>query len=263
MALLWLLKFGLALAVVLLLSLIAERVSPRLAGLLSGFPTGSALTLFFYGLELGPRFAAQSAVYNLTGLLAMQTLFFIYYLVSMKLKKNNILLLSVFAITGWFIVIFILHFFKMNRCTALLVSIAGIFLYSFLFRNISEVKISRPIRLGVFTLFIRALFSAAVILLITGVARMVDARWAGLFSSFPLTAFPLVLIIHFSYGKTEVHALIKNIPPGMGSLVFYSLTVSWAYVNWGIFWGTLASFIAAGLYLGLYLGLTRRKLAPG
>ena len=33
---------------------VAERVSPRVAGLLSGYPLGAAIALFFMGLEIGP-----------------------------------------------------------------------------------------------------------------------------------------------------------------------------------------------------------------
>ena len=43
---------------VVLLTLVAERVSPKLAGLMTGLPTGQAILLFFFGLEMGPDFQA-------------------------------------------------------------------------------------------------------------------------------------------------------------------------------------------------------------
>jgi hypothetical protein len=84
MATLFLIKLVVVITVVVGLSIIAEHGSPRLAGLLSGYPTGSAITLFFFGLELSPQFAAHSAVYNMIGMVAMQVLIYAYYKTSCR-----------------------------------------------------------------------------------------------------------------------------------------------------------------------------------
>ena len=52
------------------LSLAAEHASPKMAGLLAGYPMGAAIVLFFYGVEVTPEFAAESAVYTLVGMIA-------------------------------------------------------------------------------------------------------------------------------------------------------------------------------------------------
>ncbi len=64
-------------AVVLLLSLVTEHVSPRVAGILAGYPLGAAIALFFIGLESSPEFASNSAVYTMMGLVATQS--FVYF----------------------------------------------------------------------------------------------------------------------------------------------------------------------------------------
>ncbi|MGS0468573.1 hypothetical protein ACU8V3_16690 [Cobetia marina] len=50
-----LLKLLISVAVVIGLSLIAERLSTRMAGLLSGYPLGTAITLGFIGVEISPN----------------------------------------------------------------------------------------------------------------------------------------------------------------------------------------------------------------
>jgi len=55
---------------VLSLSAVAEKVSPRLAGVLAGYPVGSAISLGFYGVEFGADFAGRCASHNLAGLVA-------------------------------------------------------------------------------------------------------------------------------------------------------------------------------------------------
>lgn len=62
-----LIKIAVSVATVIGLSLVAEHVSPRIAGLLSGYPLGTAIALFFIGYEIGPEFAAEGAVYTLAG----------------------------------------------------------------------------------------------------------------------------------------------------------------------------------------------------
>lgn len=243
------LKLIIAVTVVIGLSLIAERASPRVAGILSGYPTGSAVSLFFFGLEINPEFAANSAVYNMIGLVAMQAFIYFYYKASLKF---NLIISSCVAIAGFFLVIGVLQFVQLNKFFAVLILIASIFLFLDLFRPIKNVKIENKIQLSRKVLTVRALFAASIILLITGIARLVGPTWSGLFSAFPTTLFPLILIIHFTYDKKYVHVMIKNVPVGIFSLVLYSLTVSIVYPQYGIYWGTLLSFGVATLYFIAY-----------
>jgi hypothetical protein len=108
---------------------------------------------------------------------------------------------------------------------------------------------------------LRAVFAALVILLITTAARAVGPEWAGLFSAFPITMLPLLVIIQFTYQPAHVRTIIKNIPRGLGSLLIYALVVATAYTDLGIVWGTLLGYLAATLYL-LILEFSRSRSAP-
>lgn len=242
-------KLIIAVAVVIGLSIITERSSPRLAGILSGYPTGSAISLFFFGLEISPEFAAHSAVYNMIGLVAMQAFIYFYYKASLKF---NMVVSSSISIVGYFAVIWSLHFIELNKFIAILLPIASIFLFLFLFRAVKDVKVKNRVQLSYKVLFIRALFAASIILLITGVASAVGPTWSGLFSAFPTTLFPLMLIVQFTYDKKHVHTIIKSVPVGIFSLVLYSLAVSIVYPIYGIYWGTVIAFGAATIYLIIY-----------
>lgn len=255
----FILKLIVAVAVVIGLSLIAEHSSPRIAGILSGYPTGSAISLFFFGLEINPEFAANSAVYNMIGLVAMQAFIYFYYKVSLKF---NMVISSLVAITGYLVVICLLHFIELNKFVAILIPIASIFVFLYLFRPIKNVKVENKVKLNHKVLFIRALFAASIILLITGIARLVGPTWSGLFSAFPTTLFPLMLIVHYTYDKKHVHTIIKNVPVGIFSLVLYSLAVSIVYPIYGIYWGTLISFAVATVYLVAYRLVRKSGVFP-
>lgn len=246
MSVIFLIKLIVAVFVVIGLSIVTEHVSPRIAGILSGYPTGSAISLFFFGLEVGPDFASQSAIYNMIGLVAMQFFIFCYYKASLRF---NVFLSSFIATVGYFIVVWLLHFVEINRYFAALIPIISIFVFVYLFRPIENIRVTEKVSLTFSVLFFRALCAASIILLITGIAHLVGPTWSGLFSAFPTTLFPLMLIVHFTYDSRHVHTIIKNVPIGIFSLILYSLSVSIVYPVYGIYLGTVISFVVATIYL--------------
>lgn len=74
---------------VIIITLVAERANPRLAGVLIGFPLGAGLTLFFLGVEQGAAFASESSLWSIQGILA--TVGFCWcYRCSIKLLPHNL-----------------------------------------------------------------------------------------------------------------------------------------------------------------------------
>ena len=257
-----LLKVTITITVVSALSIIAERISPRAAGILSGYPLGSAISLFFIGLEQSPEFAGESAIYNVAGMTALLSFFFIYFQVSTRIQRKSasIALASLSAFIGFLAVDALLHALALPAWGCLLVGAAGVAAFGFLFRVIPNVTITRRVRLGPGVMVFRAALAALVILSITGAANLVPASWAGLFSAFPATVFPLILILHSTYSAEQAHTVIKNVPNGLWSLVLYSLTISFTYPRFGIYWGTLIGFGVATIYLLLFALLSQARL---
>jgi hypothetical protein len=132
--------------------------------------------------------------------------------------------------------------------------------FNYVFKKIDDTKIENPVRAGPKVLAIRAVAAALIILAVIEVASFVGPEWAGLFTAFPTTTFPLILIIHYTYGAKHVHTIIKNFPIGLASLLGYSLTVSFVYPAFGIYYGTLAALAVALLICGiLYMLYSRDK----
>jgi hypothetical protein len=247
-----LLKFAVSIIIVLTLSAVAEHVSPRAAGLLAGYPAGAAITLFFFGADINPEFAADSAIYTMMGLIATQVFVFCYFKSTLYFKKFTIAASSGFAIIGYLIAICLLHPIQLNKFLAALLPIASIFVFIYLFRQIKNVAIQERVKLTPVILLLRAFLAGFILLIIIATAKLVGHRWAGLFSAFPSTLYPLLLIVHLTYDRAHVHTIIKNFPQGMGSLISYLLCVSIVYPLSGIYIGTAISLAAASVYLLLY-----------
>lgn len=245
--------------VVVALSLISEHVSPKAAGIISGAPTGTAITLFFLGLSQGTEFTGKTAIFNMVGMVAMQTLLFCYYAASSRFRKHTLVLSAAVAIAGYAIVTWALHQIPMSTELAVGLTLASIPLFVYLFRGIKDVKIEKAAKLEPATVLLRALAASAIIIAIVTASETVGPSWTGLFSAFPTTLFPLIIILQATYGTGTVHAVIKHVPPGLPALVAYSLTVSFAYPLLGVWLGTLAAYAAALGYLIAYFYLKKRR----
>jgi uncharacterized membrane protein (GlpM family) len=248
-----LVKILTATLIVVTLSVVAEKASPRVSGLLAGYPLGAAIALFFYGLELGPRFAADAAVYTLPGLIATQSFVYAYYHLSLRMRRWSAhcsgLFSSLGAIATFLLVAHLFSYLPDLPFLVVVLAVLSMGLFIFLLRKLPDTTIGRPVRLGFNVLLLRALFSAGLIVAITAAAKVVGERWAGLLSGFPITLYPFILIIHLTYRPSHVHTIIKNFPRGMGALVLYSIGVYLLYPRMGIWLGTVAAFGVAALYL--------------
>lgn len=246
-------KILVTIAVVVGLSVIAERVSPRVAGVLAGYPTGTSIVLFFYGLEQGAHFAAESAVYMMSGLAAELVFLYCYYKASSLYKGRGIILIStIAALVGFSGVIWLLHFITFNLYGAAAFYISALFLFNYIFKHIPEYTIQNRVKLNIPTMTLRASLAAGIIILITWAAHFVSTGWAGLLAAFPVTLYPLILIIHWTYGKEPVHTFIRHITRGLWSLLIYLIALIFTYPILGVYWGTLVSLGFATVYLMIF-----------
>ena len=242
-------KIVISVVMVVGLTLVAEHASPRVAGVLSGYPLGAALALFFIGVENGRDFAAASAVYTLAGFSGSLVLVAVYYQVSHRWPRLNVFGASVASVLAFLLFAGLLRRVPFSLAGGAALTVTGMALAIYLFRRIGNVKVGQRVRLTIWVLIIRAAAATAIVLLITGIADRVGERWAGVLSAFPITLFPFMVILHLTYGAGQVHTVIKNFPLGIGSLVVYTATVALAYPELGIGRGTALGFIAATGYL--------------
>jgi hypothetical protein len=258
-----LIKIGVAVAMVVGLSVLAERVSTRFAGVVSGFPLGAAIVLFFIGYEIGPAFAGQSAIYTVFGLIGTLAFVLGYYLTTVALGGRAGPAAAFCSVVGglalYVAAAFLLQFFKIGLAGAVISTSSAIVAATILFRRLQNVRIERPLSLGLWLLILRAFFAAGVITLITASARLVGPGWAGLLSAFPMTMLPFLFIIHATYRTEHVWSIIKNVPRGIGAIVVYGVVVAAVYPRHGIWLGTLEGYLAATLYLLVMLIPVNRR----
>ena len=254
-------KIAITMTAVISLSLIAEYASPRVSGMLAGFPHGVAIVLFFIGLEQGVDFAARSAVYTLAGLGANAAFGLAYWKGLRFFGRHDKWLVPPLSFLAFLAPGAVFTQLPLTVVTGAVLALSMIGLLAWAARRERNVKIVRETHVSWREVAIRAAAAAAIVVAITGAARMIGPGWAGLFSGFPIVTFPFLTIMHATHGKAPAFTILKAYPIGLISLVIYTLTVSFAFSAFGLGWGTAAGVAAAGAWIVLFQTL-RAKIRP-
>ena len=247
------------------ITVIAERKSPKIAGILMSLPVITFLSLLFIAVSQGVNFSSKAALWNPIGAIADLVYMGLFaagikirgYLtqgkqnVSYTCKNDNynkikeifVGLLTGFA--GYFVTIIVLSKFPVNNGWISLISlwIAAVIFY-LVFKRLGEIKIEKKPIISSNDIVLRGLFGGAVV---AGVVILADSTgyiWGGLFSSFPGTITPVLVLLHLKNGKEMSNSIIKSSPIGLGATGLYSCMVWLLYPLYGIFVGTLASYLA-------------------
>ncbi len=249
---LFILKALASISIVVALSLIAERAGPRVAGLLTGLPLGAGMVIIFTGAEQGAAFAAASAHHMVPGFVT--TVVFVY-LYAMAAARGGIggvrgvIVPSVLANGGYALSAWGMSFTSIPLIWSVpmvaLCFIAG----SRLMAHLPNTPIMARVSFGWRVMAFRAGMATAAILLITGIAGNVGPQWTGILTAFPITLYPLILVIHITYTGHEIAAVLKHVPAGLGGVVSFCVTAAFSLPAMGLGWGTLVAYVAAAAYL--------------
>jgi hypothetical protein len=241
--------------VVLGLSAIAERVSPRVAGIIGGAPHGTVLVYFFVGRDLGADYVVDSAPYGIAAFTATIAFMFAYQQVSLRVQKFAMAASTVAGTFTFLIVALGLAQLELTLLSAVALTVTASAASLWLMRRIADVRVARPVRLTLRLLAIRAGLAAFLVVLAIAIASSMGPRWAGLMVGYPMTMLPTLLIVHATYGAPSTRALISSFPLGVGSIVIYILMVSVTFPSLGVAGGTLTSLLAAMCYLAVVMSI--------
>jgi uncharacterized membrane protein (GlpM family) len=244
-------KAAFAGAIVLGISMIAERVSPRAAGIISGAPLGALISYYFLGIEQGIEFVIESIPHAVAGMSGVLVFISLYHAVSSRIERYNLLLSTLAGVLGFFCFALILQNITFSIVEGLVVAVTAALLAGFLLRRAVDIRVVAPVRMTMQLLSLRAGFAAALVVSVVGLAKILGPVWAGILMGFPMTLLPTLLIVHVTYSKEHVYAMLRGFPLGIGSVLCYLLTVPISFPALGVNFGTMASLAVALGYLAV------------
>lgn len=236
-------------AVVLGLSLTAERLSPRIAGIISGAPLGALISYYLLGLEKGVDFVAASVPHAIVGIAGVLMFVVTYHAVSIRAKKRGALKSTSAGLLAFMVIAFIVREFEFTILTALPVTAGVALLAGILFRRAEDLRVVKPVKLTFWLLVLRAGMSAILVVSVVTFAKILGPVWAGVLMGFPMIWLPTILIIELTYSREHAHAMFRGFPIGIGSVVTYLASVPWSFSTLGVHVGTIVSLGLALIYL--------------
>ena len=231
------------------LSYIAEKVNPKVSGILSGLPVGSSITLVFFAIENGVDYVTKVALYNIHGLFAALAFSIGYYISTFYKGKFEIFLSLLISFISYLIIAFILAYVPPHVFFTPFIVITLMLIASIYFAKKENFTIDKSVKTSLSDILFRSILTISIFLIVSSLPKYVSSNIAGIFSSFPTILLPLLLIIHFRHSKLQARTIIKNTPFGLSSVVIYSLVVYFTYEKIGILYGTLTALICSVLYV--------------
>jgi uncharacterized membrane protein (GlpM family) len=236
-------------AIVLGLSAIAERVSMRVAGILAGAPQNVVLVYFFVGRDMGIDHVTQSVPHGIASFSATIAFVLAYHLGSSCFRRCSAVAGALIGVAVFAAVAGILSAIPFTLATATTLTLCTIGFAIWLGRGLRFIPLKKPVRYTPGLLLLRGSLAAMLIVGVIALAEILGVRWTGLLTGFPTILLPTLLILHLTYGVSHTHAIIRNFPVGVGSIILYILSIPITFPRWGIYGGTAASLGASLLYL--------------
>lgn len=245
-------------ATVLGLTAVAERAGPMLAGILAGVPMGLAIIFLFFGLEEGPEFVVRAAPFALGGLAATLVSNLAFWFCSSRVPRYRLAASLVGSIGGFLSAALLIAELRLLVWSGTLLVLALAVISMLVLRPVAVSGAVTRVRQTWLVVSLRAAFAVAVVLAVTEGAGFLGTRWSGLLAGFPVTLFPVLVIVQVQYTAEDAYTIIKGFPYGIPSLVIFAICAHALFVPFGVAAGFILSLAAALAWQALFFVLRRR-----
>jgi uncharacterized membrane protein (GlpM family) len=252
----FLLKLTLSFAIgglwIVLATVLADRLGPKIGGLVSGLPSTVMFGLFFLGWTQSPSAAVQATtIIPLMGGINCLFLGVYAWLVRHGFWRALFASLALWALLAYLLVGTPhlrgagLHFNSYPIAVSAYACLLGL---SFvLMEKVLKIKSVRGRRAALTPLVVvgRGLVGGCVVALAVYLGKTGGPLLGGMFSMFPAMFLSTMLVTYYSQGAQFSAATMKSSLIGAVSVVVYSVVARYSYVPLGLWLGTLAAVLVS------------------
>ena len=235
-----------------LLTILAERSSGKIAGIILMFPSTIALGFFFLGITLSPEQVAETIPRTIIPLSLLSLSAAIYILIAKKTEKITdekslqIIVTTFTSIIIWLTIALPFVFIKIDN---LIIGVFGYIIITLLAHKLlsqGEKQQALPKPKGTIkTLLTRALFLGAIISLVVFLGKTLGAFWGSIFTMFPAATFSALIIYHLKYPAKKLYVFMRKVPVGTISLLTYTLMVMLIFPAYGVIIGSIGAYLTS------------------
>jgi uncharacterized membrane protein (GlpM family) len=239
-------------------TVLAEKYGTKLGGIIAGFPTTSAIALFFIAWTQTPAFASQAT--TLVPIICGINAFFV--VIYILLSKRNFYLALVSALIFWLVLSLLLVKINFNGFFySILGAIIPALLAYYILEKRSNIKSEgkKIVKNTLPQLLFRAALGGFIIALAVFLAKTGGALLGSAFSAFPAVFLGTIIVTHFAHGQSFSAAVMKvTVISATFNISIYAAAVRYLYPLLGLIPGTAAAFIIS-LLTGFLLYLFAKK----
>jgi hypothetical protein len=252
-----LLKIALAPSLVAAASLAGRRYGARVGGWLIGFPVVAGPVLWFYAREQGGVFASRAAAGTVLGTLALCLFLLIYVWSARRLGWVSSVLLGWVGFVAVTLAVARLSWLtEAGLATRLLSAFAALAVTMALLPRLPPAALP-PRPRG--DLLWRMVVTGALVVSLTGLAKVLGPTLSGLFTPFPVATTVLVVFAHREGGAAAVTAVYRGFIPSLYSFASFCAALSFGLARWSVGPAFAAALLVSLLSQSLVLELLRRR----
>lgn len=236
--------------VVALVTVLSERIGPKLGGIVTGMPNSMLIALLFIYWTQGTPAAIEAThatLFGISGLLLYETVFFL----SSRRFKGFVIPLSL-SLLAWLLVALPAAYFNPDLipASAILILFSIPAFYFLAIMQAPNPQEKKP-RIGLSELAFRGLFGGTVVSISVILAKYVGIVYGGAFGAFPASLTSSLVILHHKHGPGFVREFLRTVPFGTFSLFTFSLSAKWLFPMYGVPVGAVLSLISSTAILAV------------
>jgi len=222
----------------------ADRLGPKIGGLIAGLPSTAMFGLFFLAwTQSASTGVLATTVMPLTA--GFTCLFILMYctLVNQRIWERIFGALCLWAILAFGMIK--LHFESFPLSLVGYILLFSFSLYFLEFRlHIRSIK-GKKLTYTPMQIVFRGLVSGTIVALAVFFGKIGGPTFGGMFSMFPAMFISTILITYFTQGAKFSAAIMKSSMVSAVTTVIYATSVRYTYIPMGIILGTLTSIIVS------------------
>ena len=211
---------------VLLGTAAAERLGPRLGGLIAATPQMAVVSLIFFAIEQGHAFAAESSFWNIPGMCSTIPVLLAYLVATKIVAAPRLASIAAGVAAGAASFVMAASLFGAIPLThATVVPFAAVVcgVATWMVWRLPETAELRRVPTSSVLLAARAAVSALAVVTVTSLAHLLGPKWSGLIVAFPVNTLPVIVILHWHYGSDVIKPFIKRFPSGAFGVCLFNV----------------------------------------
>ena len=252
-------KFVLVPLLIAMITLVGARFGPRIAGVVTGLPVVAGPIVFVMALQQGAEFAARSATATLAGEASLAAFCILYAVTALRAAW------WVSTAVGW--LGFAAATLVLDRLDpALPVAIAIALATPLVVTGLTPRPAGErgtPVGVTAGEIALRMAAGVALMLAVTGIARLAGPRLSGLLTIFPIATTILAAFAHRTEGGAAAVHLLRGLAVGVYSLTAYFTTLALGLTSMGTTLGFTTAVGAALATQALVLRIVNARRTRG